>query len=111
MADRNESDTDRFAGINDHLHSRDLLSRVREPATAEAAMWPALKDVLESVVEIMVVLNEGRFGKITQKSGLKIVYTMIALLSEGKYDVIKPVPNREVKAMNPRLLRSELLAA
>ena len=87
------------------------MSRVREPTTAEAAMWPAIKDVLESVGEIMVVLNEGGFRKITQNPGLKIVYAMIALLSEGKYDVIIPVPNREVKAMNLRPLRSELLAA
>ena len=27
-----------FAGINDHLHSRDFLSRHREPTTAEAAV-------------------------------------------------------------------------
>ena len=35
-----------FDGINDNLHSRGLLSRLREPATAEAAVWPAIKDVL-----------------------------------------------------------------
>ena len=42
--------------------------------------------------------------------GLKIVYAMIALLSEGKYNAILPAPNREVEAMNLRLIRSELLA-
>ena len=41
---------------------------------------------------------------------LKFVYFLIALLSEGKYDVIIPAPNREVEAMNLRLLRSELPA-
>ena len=35
-----------FDGINDNLHSRGLLSRLREPATVEAAVWPAIKDVL-----------------------------------------------------------------
>ena len=27
-----------FAGMNDHLHSRGLLSRLREPTTAEDAV-------------------------------------------------------------------------
>ena len=40
-----------FAGINDHLHSRGFLSRLREPTTAEAAVWPAIKDILESMGE------------------------------------------------------------
>ena len=33
-----------FAGINDHMHSRGLLSRLRELITAEDAVWPAIKD-------------------------------------------------------------------
>ena len=36
-----------FAGINEHLHSRGFLSRLREPTTAETAVWPAIKDILE----------------------------------------------------------------
>ena len=35
-----------FAGINDHLHSRGFLSRLRDPTTAENAVWPAIKDIL-----------------------------------------------------------------
>ena len=35
---------------------------------------------------------------------------MIALLSEGKFDVIIPASNREVDARNLRPLRSELLS-
>ena len=35
-----------FAGINDHLHSRGFLSRLRDPAMAENAVWPAIKDNL-----------------------------------------------------------------
>ena len=38
------------------------------------------------------------------------MYAMIALLSEGKYDVIIPAPNRELVAKNMRTLRSELPA-
>ena len=34
-----------FAGINDHLPSRGFLSRLREPTTAEKAVWPAIKDI------------------------------------------------------------------
>ena len=28
-----------LAGINDHLHSRGFLSRLRDPTTAENAVW------------------------------------------------------------------------
>ena len=54
-----------FAGIIDQSHSRGLLTRLREPTTAEAAVWPAVKDVLCSMGEIINVLKEGRFQKIS----------------------------------------------
>ena len=92
-----------FAGINDHLHSRGFLSRLREPKTAEAAVWPAIKDILESMGEIVdSTLKECSFTKITPRAvfalspgyahlpdGLKFVYVIVALLWEGKYDVIQ----------------------
>ena len=109
-----------FAGINDHLHSRGFLSKPREPRMAEDAEWPV---ILESMRVMMDVLKEGAFPKITQKAvfalspgyahipdGLKFVYAMMALLSEGKYDVIKSASNREVEARNLRPLRAELPA-
>ena len=109
-----------FAVINDHLHSRAFLSRLREPTTAEDALWTAMKDVLESVSEIMDTLNEGAFPKRTPTTvfalspgyaylpdELKFVYAMQTLLSEGKYHVIISVPNCEVEARN---LRAELPA-
>ena len=37
-----------FAGINDHSHSRGFLIRLRELTTAESAVWPAIKNILES---------------------------------------------------------------
>ena len=90
-----------FAGINDHLHSRGILSRLREPTTVEAAVWPAIKDTLESLGEVVDTLKEGAFTKIAPRAvfalspgyahlpdELKFVYAMVALLSEGKYDVI-----------------------
>ena len=40
--------------------------------------------------------------------GLKFVYAMVALLSEGKYDVIISAPNRGIDLENLRLLRAEL---
>ena len=46
-----------FAGINDHLHSRGFLSRLTEPTTAEAAVWPAIKDILESMGEVVDTLK------------------------------------------------------
>ena len=48
-----------FAGINDHLHRRGFLSRLREPTTAENAVWPAIKDILESVGEVVDGCDEG----------------------------------------------------
>ena len=112
-----------FAGINDHLHSRGLLSRLREPTTAEDAVWPAIKDILESMGEITDTLKEGAFPKITPRAvfalspgyahlpnGLKFVYAMMALLSEGKFDVIIFTPNREIEVEYLRPLRAELPA-
>ena len=112
-----------FACINDHLHSSGFLSRLREPTTAEDAVCPAKKGNLESMGEIMDTLKEGAYPKKTPKAvfvltpgyahlpdGLKFVYALVALLSEGMYDVIISAPNREVEARNLRPLREELLA-
>ena len=111
-----------FAGINDHLHSRGFLSRLREPTTAEAAVWPAIKDILDSMGEVVDTLKEGYFTKMTSRAvfalspgyarlpdGLKFVYAIVALLSEGKYVVIISAPNREIEMENLRPLRAELL--
>ena len=104
-----------FVGIDDYLHSRSLLSRLSELATAEDAFWPAIKDILESMGELLDVVKEGGFQKITPKPvfvlspgyaqipvGLKFVDAMIASLSEERFDVIIPAPNRGVKAKNLR---------
>ena len=42
--------------------------------------------------------------------GLKIVYAMVALFSEWKYDVIMSAPNRGIEMKNLRPLRAELPA-
>ena len=110
-----------FAGVNDILHSRGLLSRLREPATAGGVVWPAIKDVLESIGEIMDVLKEGGFQKINPKpvfllstgyahlaDGMISVYAMIALLSERKTDVMIPAPDCKVETSGLRHLRSEM---
>ena len=88
-----------FAGINDHLHSRGFLSRLRDPTTAENAVWPAIKDILESMGEVVDATKEGSFTKVKLRvvfalspgyahlpDGLKFVYAIVALLSEGRYD-------------------------
>ena len=106
-----------FAGMNDHLHSRGFLSRLRAPATAEDTEWPAIKDILESLGEVVDTLKEGALPKITPRAvfalspgyshlpdGLKFVYAMVALLSEGKYDVIISAPNRGIEMDNLRPL-------
>ena len=62
-----------FAGINDHLHSRGFLSRLRDPATAENAVWPAIKDILESMGEVVDATKEGSFNKVTLESSICVV--------------------------------------
>ena len=57
-----------FAGMNDHLHSRGFLSRLREPTTAEDAVLPAIKDILESMEEVVDTLKESAFTKITPRA-------------------------------------------
>ena len=112
-----------FDGINDDLHSRGFLSRLREPTMAKDAVWPAIKDILESMGEVVDTLKEGAFPKTTPRAafalsqgyahipdGLKIVYAMVALLSEGKYYVIISAPNRGIAMENLRPLRAELPA-
>ena len=81
-----------FAGINDHLLSRGFLSRLREPTTAKDAVWPPIKDILESMGQVEDTLKEGAFTKITPRAvfalfpgyahlpdGLKFVYAIVAL--------------------------------
>ena len=112
-----------FAGINDHLHSRGFLSRLREPTTAKDAVCPAIKDILESMGGIKDTLKEGAFQKITPKAvfalspgfahlpdELKFVHAMVALLSEEKFYLIISATNREIEVENLRPLRAELLA-
>ena len=112
-----------FAGINDHLHSRGFLNRLRDPTTAENAVWPAIKDIHESMGEVLDATKEGAFNKITPKivfalfpgysclpDGLKFVYAIVTLLSERRYDVIISAPNRMIEMENLRPLRAELPA-
>ena len=112
-----------FAGIKDHFYSRGFLSRLRDPTTAENAMWPAIKDILESMGEVVDATKEGSFTKVTPRvvfalspgyaylpDGLKFVYAIVTLLSERKYDVIISAPNRMIEMENLRPLRAELPA-
>ena len=57
-----------FAGMNDHLHSGGFLSRLREPTTAKDALWQAIKDILESMGEVVDTLKEGASTKITPRA-------------------------------------------
>ena len=112
-----------FAGINDHLHSSGFLSRLRDPTTAENAVWPAMKDILESMGEVVDATKEGSFTKVTPRivfalspgyaqlpDGLKFVYAIVTFLSEKKYYVIISAPNRMIEMENLRPLKAELPA-
>ena len=87
-----------FAGINDHLHSRGFLSRLRDPTTAENAVRPAIKDILESIGELVDATKEGSFTKVTPRivfalspgyahlpDGLKFVYAIVTLQNVSDY--------------------------
>ena len=89
--------------------------------TTEDAVWPAIKDILGSMGEVVDTLKEGAFTKITPRAvfalspgyaqlpdGLRFVYAMVALLSEGKNDVIISTPNCGIEMENMRPLRAEL---
>ena len=108
-----------FAGINDHLHGRGFLSRLRDPTTAEDDVWPAIKDILQSMGEVVDATKEGSFIKVTPRTvfalsagyaclpdGLKNVYAIVTFLAEGKYDVIISAPNRMIEMENLRPLRA-----
>ena len=112
-----------FAGIKDHLHNRGFLSRLRDSTTAENAVWPAIKDILESMGEVVDATMEGSFTKVTPRivfalspgyahlpDGLKFVYAIVTLPSERKYDVIISAPNRMIEMENLRPLKAQLPA-
>ena len=107
-----------FAGINDQLHSRGFLSRLREPTTNQSAVWPAIKDILEPMGEVVDAFTKIKPRAVFALSpgyshlpdGLKFVYAVVALLSEGKYNVIISAPNCGIEMENLRPLRAELPA-
>ena len=112
-----------FAGLNDHLQSRGFLSRLREPTTAEDAVWLAIKDIREPMGEVVDTLKKVAFSKIIPRAvftlspgyahlldGPKFVYAMVALFSEGKYHLIISAPNRGIEMENLRPLKAELPA-
>ena len=57
-----------FAGHKRSPAYRGFLSRLGEPTTAEGAVWPAIRDICESPGEIIDVLKDGGFQKITPKA-------------------------------------------
>ena len=74
-----------FAGINDHLHSSGFLSRLREPTTAEASVWPAIKDILQSMGEVEDTLKKEAFTKITPRAvfALSLGYANLCMQVSG----------------------------
>ena len=107
-----------FAGINDHLHCRGFLSRFREPTTAEDAVWPAIKDILDSMGDIIDTLKESAFPKISPKAGFALSpgYAhlpdgpkFVALGKNIRFDHICSESRKKVENLRP--LRAELPAA
>ena len=75
-----------FAGINDHLDNRGFLSRLREPTTTEATVWPAIKDILESMDEVVDTLKEGSFTKMTPRDVFALSPGFARLLDGLNFD-------------------------
>ena len=84
---------------------------------------PAIKDIPESMGEVVDATKEGSFNKVTPRivfalspgyvrlpDVLKFVYAIVTLISEGKYDVIISALNRMIEMENLRPLRAELPA-
>ena len=80
-------------------------------------------DLMQSMGEVVDATKEASFTKVTPRvvfalspgyaclsNGLKFVYAIVTLLSEGKYDVIISAPNRKIEMENLKPLRAELLA-
>ena len=89
-----------FADINDHLHSRGFLSRLIKPTTAEDAVWPAIKDILESMGEVIETLKGGAFPKITPRA--------VFALSPGYAHLLDGLKFVDAMVANLRPLRAEL---
>ena len=53
-----------FARVKDHLHSRSLLSRLRESSTLKTAV----KNILKSMGETFDWLKDGTFHKLTPRA-------------------------------------------
>ena len=98
-----------FAGMNEHLQSRGFLSRLRDPKTAEDAVWSAIKDIVESMGEIIDTLKEGASTKITPKAvfALSPVYAQLPDGLNFVYAIVS-APNRGIEMENMRPLRAEL---
>ena len=45
------------------LHSIKLISRLRGPSTIQAAVWPVVKKILESLCQMLDKLKDGNFPR------------------------------------------------
>ena len=110
-----------FAGSNDHLQSRALLSRLTDGSIpSNEVIGEAIMTLLtvmaevetagkqhftQNVVKVVFVLSPG-YAALPEP--LQFVYTMVTLIAEGRFNVIIPAPNRMVDPNNYYPSRSEL---
>ena len=111
------------AASNDHLQSRDLLSRLTDGSIpsneviGEAIMTllssmnevetAAKQRFTQNVVKVVFVLSPG-YAALPES--LQFVYTMVTTIAEGRFNVIIPAPNRVVDPNNYYPSGSELPA-
>ena len=111
------------AGSNDHLQSRELLSRLTDGSissnevigeaimtlvSAMAELETSVKQrFTQNVVKVVFVLSPGYAA---MPEPLQFEYTMVTTIAEGRFSVIIPAPNRTIDPNNYYPSRSELPA-
>ena len=112
-----------IAGSNDHLQSRGLLTRLTDGSIpSNEVIGVAIMTLLSAMAEVETAAKQ-RFnqngvkvvfvlspGYAALPKPLQFVYTMVTTISEGRFNVIIPAPNRVVDPNNYYPSRSELPA-
>ena len=112
-----------IAGSNDHLQSRGLLSRLTDGSIpSNEVIGEAIMTLLTAMVEVEATAKQ-RFtqnvvmvvfvlspGYAALPEHLQFVYTMVTTITEGRFNVIIPAPNRIEDPNNYYPSRSELPA-
>ena len=109
--------------MNDHLLAAGLLEQLECEAPTPKKIWEALQTLFAAMNEVQESVAS-RFGPNTRvvfttspgyasmPPALQFVYAMLILIAEGNaWRILMAAPNRELKTINLRLLKSKLAEA